>query len=140
MPILIDFNDNNYISAPLPITMCSSDGNDPNAPRRIFSAQKHIAHMTNSKNERDIIKDVNNISKNNILNKKSEFISPSFILEEWTGKYTINNVSLYICSGNFNTLSLNLEAIVHSWGSERQIPLLHFLLHRKISDSKNIII
>ncbi len=43
MPILIDFNGNNYISAPLPIIMCYYEGNDSiNKPKRIFSTSKHM--------------------------------------------------------------------------------------------------
>eukprot|EP01084_Bolivina_argentea_P251698 422233_1 len=138
MPILIDFNGNNYISAPLPIIMCYYEGNDPNKPKRIFSTSKHMR----AEPPQQLPPQPMNINKNkkndkNIINKKYSFISPLFILEIWTEKYTINNK---YSSGNFYTLSLNLDAIVHSWGPERQIPLLHFLLHRKISDSKNIII
>ena len=44
--------------------------------------------------------------------------------------------------GNFYTLSLNLDAIVHSWGSarDRQLPLLNFLLNRETYQSKRIIL
>merc|ERR1712048_1061212 len=41
MPILIDFNGNNYISAPLPITMCYED------EKRIFSTSDY-KHNHNS--------------------------------------------------------------------------------------------
>ncbi len=180
MPILIDFNGNNYISAPLPITMCYYEGNDPNKPKRIFSTQKHLVFTENIKtehtqnhkkrvsksppkvpppaihhqhpqnhknknhekdehqNQNENLKQKQMKTKNpKIARKRYRFISPLFILEEWTERYQ-NGHSFD--SGNFYTLSLNLSAIVHSWGPERQIPLLHFLLHRDTNDSKTIIV
>ena len=141
MPILIDFNGNNYISAPLPITMCYYEGNDPNKPKRIFSTSKHIAataltqtisNQSNSPNNKQRISKSppkspppsisETKTKNTIAQKRYQFISPLFIIEQWTEHKQAFD------GGNFYTLSLNLDAIVHSWGPERQIPLLHFLL------------
>eukprot|EP01083_Nonionella_stella_P124427 375690_1 len=143
MPILIDFAGNNYISAPLPITMCYYEGNDPMKPKRIFSTAKHIASSSPAKAHANKYKAPPSAAAPcapyTIHHKRFEFISPSFILEKWNMSSTESDDEYYFC-GHFYRLSLNLDAIVHSWGPERQIPLLHFLLHRATSDSKAIIL
>ena len=84
--------------------------------------------------------DNNNNHNNNINDKKR-----SYYRQSDSDRYNnINNTTQYVQYdiGNFYTLSLNLDAIVHSWGSsrDRQLPLLNFLLNRETYQSKRIIL
>ena len=107
MPILIDFNGNNYISAPLPIAMTFADD------KRLFSTQSDHRRR-----------------------RRFRFLSPRFIVEQWTETMEHGED----CDGgHFYSLSLNLEAIAMSWGPQRQIALVHFLLRREAVDSKAMI-
>merc|ERR1719242_611657 len=96
----------------------NQNGQNSNPKQHLFSTQReHI-----NSNQRSI-------------SRRFQFISPLFIVEEWNESPNDND---YVIAegGYFYSLSLNLEAIVMSWGPSRQIALVHFLLRRETADSK----
>ncbi len=108
MPILIDAVGNNYISAPLPIAMTYGAGD------RLFTSN----------------------DRGDGIRRRHRFVSPRFIVEQWTERHGPDGGGEQFDGGHFYTLSLRLEAIAMSWGPQRQIALVHFLLRRETVQSK----